>query len=192
MSDKAEKKRKLEELDAKRKAQATVEEEGAGGLSKYEEDIILSKLFRTKQKRDRALKKLMQGRDTGTNTKVKSASTTSARISKRNVPSATSKKSKSRKDESDDNSEDFVVEDHGEASSDDQAESEEQDFSDRPSKKKKRNSDSDEYSDGDNDLQEELQALDTSLIIKSGRRTRGKKIDYKQFGPDPVDLDDDE
>ncbi|KAI8341266.1 hypothetical protein BC941DRAFT_416349 [Chlamydoabsidia padenii] len=34
----------------------------------------------------------------------------------------------------------------------------------------------------------ELEALDTSLIINTGRRTRGKKIDYTQFGADtPAD-----
>jgi hypothetical protein len=37
------------------------------------------------------------------------------------------------------------------------------------------------------DLESELEVLDTSLIISSGRRTRGNKIDYKQFGADPED-----
>jgi hypothetical protein len=33
-----------------------------------------------------------------------------------------------------------------------------------------------------------LEALDTSLIMNTGRRTRGKKIDYTQFGADtPAD-----
>jgi hypothetical protein len=32
-----------------------------------------------------------------------------------------------------------------------------------------------------------LEQLDSSLIIKGGRRTRGNKIDYTQFGADPVD-----
>ncbi|KAG0953607.1 hypothetical protein G6F32_004090 [Rhizopus arrhizus] len=36
----------------------------------------------------------------------------------------------------------------------------------------------------------ELETLDTSLIIPGGRRTRGKKIDYKQFGADPEDDDE--
>jgi hypothetical protein len=36
-------------------------------------------------------------------------------------------------------------------------------------------------------LEDELQVLDTKLIIPGGRRTRGKKIDYKQFGADPED-----
>lgn len=36
-------------------------------------------------------------------------------------------------------------------------------------------------------LEDELETLDTSLIIAGGRRTRGKKIDYKQFGADPED-----
>lgn len=33
----------------------------------------------------------------------------------------------------------------------------------------------------------ELEALDTSNIIEGGRRTRGRKIDFKQFGADPED-----
>lgn len=36
-------------------------------------------------------------------------------------------------------------------------------------------------------LEDELEVLDTKLIIPGGRRTRGKKIDYKQFGADPED-----
>jgi hypothetical protein len=37
-------------------------------------------------------------------------------------------------------------------------------------------------------LDSELDYLDTSLIIQSGRRTRGNKIDYTQFGADtPAD-----
>lgn len=36
-------------------------------------------------------------------------------------------------------------------------------------------------------LEDELDLLDTKLIIPGGRRTRGKKIDYKQFGADPED-----
>lgn len=36
-------------------------------------------------------------------------------------------------------------------------------------------------------VEDELEFLDTSLIIPTGRRTRGKKIDYKQFGADPED-----
>jgi hypothetical protein len=35
--------------------------------------------------------------------------------------------------------------------------------------------------------EDELELLDTKLIIPGGRRTRGKKIDYKQFGADPED-----
>ncbi|KAG2229594.1 hypothetical protein INT48_001905 [Thamnidium elegans] len=42
---------------------------------------------------------------------------------------------------------------------------------------------SDEGKDGISE--DELQVLDTKLIIPGGRRTRGKKIDYKQFGADP-------
>lgn len=38
--------------------------------------------------------------------------------------------------------------------------------------------------------EDELETLDTSLIIPGGRRTRGKKIDYKQFGADPEDDDE--
>ncbi|ORZ16431.1 hypothetical protein BCR42DRAFT_35936 [Absidia repens] len=37
-------------------------------------------------------------------------------------------------------------------------------------------------------VDDELEALDTSLIMNTGRRTRGKKIDYTQFGADtPAD-----
>ena len=36
-------------------------------------------------------------------------------------------------------------------------------------------------------IEDELEALDTSVIIPGGRRTRGRKIDYRQFGQDPVD-----
>ncbi|KAI8365674.1 hypothetical protein EDC96DRAFT_509487 [Choanephora cucurbitarum] len=56
-------------------------------------------------------------------------------------------------------------------------------------KKKKRKTSDDDASDEDkSDVSEtELETLDTSLIIPGGRRTRGKKIDYKQFGADPED-----
>ncbi|KAJ3179943.1 hypothetical protein HDU85_004227 [Gaertneriomyces sp. JEL0708] len=63
----------------------------------------------------------------------------------------------------------------------------------KPAKKNKKDSD-DEVEPGsdddEEDLGDDLDFLDTSNIISSGRRTRGKKIDYTQFGPD--DADDDE
>ncbi|KAI8998237.1 hypothetical protein BC832DRAFT_623328 [Gaertneriomyces semiglobifer] len=65
----------------------------------------------------------------------------------------------------------------------------------RKSKPAKKNKDSDDEvepgsDDDEEDLGDDLDFLDTSNIISSGRRTRGKKIDYTQFGPD--DADDDE
>lgn len=33
-------------------------------------------------------------------------------------------------------------------------------------------------------IEDEAAALDKSNIIQGGRRTRGKRIDYSQFGPD--------
>ncbi|KAJ3414855.1 hypothetical protein HDV05_005919 [Chytridiales sp. JEL 0842] len=58
----------------------------------------------------------------------------------------------------------------------------------KKSKKKKGSDDSDDdlsvEDESDDDL---LNEIDTSQIITSGRRTRGKKIDYTQFGPDDED-----
>lgn len=57
-------------------------------------------------------------------------------------------------------------------------------------KKKKRSSDSESDNDSDAnggedvDTEDELEGLDPSAIISTGRRTRGKRIDYKQFGLD--------
>ncbi|KAI9311395.1 hypothetical protein BX666DRAFT_1881803 [Dichotomocladium elegans] len=62
-----------------------------------------------------------------------------------------------------------------------------------PAKKrgsKKNSDDEDEGSSAEDksDISDnELEGLDTSDIIPGGRRTRGKKIDYRQFGPDPED-----
>ncbi|CEP08093.1 hypothetical protein [Parasitella parasitica] len=57
-------------------------------------------------------------------------------------------------------------------------------------KSSKKNSDDDASDNDKSDISEsELEVLDTSLIISGGRRTRGKKIDYKQFGADPEDED---
>lgn len=40
------------------------------------------------------------------------------------------------------------------------------------------------YSDHEYLTDDELEFLDKSVIINTGRRTRGKKIDYTQFGAD--------
>jgi len=40
-----------------------------------------------------------------------------------------------------------------------------------------------------NKIENELDFLDTKNIISGGRRTRGKKVDYSQFGPDDSDED---
>ncbi|KAI7868252.1 hypothetical protein BDF14DRAFT_1881044 [Spinellus fusiger] len=92
-------------------------------------------------------------------------------------------------------------EDEEEDSDEDEEESDEEEEKPRASKskptqhrkvQKKATKESDgEASEEDKDAisEEELQAIDTSAIIKGGRRTRGKKIDYKQFGADPEDED---
>ncbi|KNC99690.1 uncharacterized protein SPPG_05070 [Spizellomyces punctatus DAOM BR117] len=63
-----------------------------------------------------------------------------------------------------------------------------------PPKKKKKADNDDEGDVGndesDDDLGAEMDFLDTSNIIQGGRRTRGKKIDYTQFGPDDEEDED--
>ncbi len=39
-------------------------------------------------------------------------------------------------------------------------------------------------------LDDEAAALDKTNIIPGGRRTRGKRIDYSQFGPDKDEDDE--
>ncbi|KAK3828590.1 MAG: hypothetical protein J3Q66DRAFT_323043 [Benniella sp.] len=64
--------------------------------------------------------------------------------------------------------------------------------SSKPKKKKKKGSDSDDDDDDDSDQLSvasddqsgEDAAIDTSNIIKGGRRTRGSRVDYSMFGPD--------
>lgn len=54
--------------------------------------------------------------------------------------------------------------------------------SSKKSKKGGDESDDFEEDDGEDNLDDELQHLNKKDIITTGRRTRGKKIDYTQFG----------
>ncbi|ORX76857.1 hypothetical protein BCR32DRAFT_271018 [Anaeromyces robustus] len=58
----------------------------------------------------------------------------------------------------------------------------------KKAKKSHHTSDSDSDSEDDS-LDNELDYLDTKNIITGGRRTRGKRVDYSQFGPDGSDED---
>ncbi|CAG8574995.1 3324_t:CDS:2 [Ambispora gerdemannii] len=121
--------------------------------------------------------------DAAAKKKKKSAATSS---SSKKAPSKKKETSKARKTAPESKSKKPATK--KESSSEEDTDDDNEDTK-RP-KKKKRKNDSDEYSESDNDLREELQGLDTSLIIKGGRRTRGNKIDYKQFGPDPESEDE--
>ncbi|OUM68027.1 hypothetical protein PIROE2DRAFT_4308, partial [Piromyces sp. E2] len=59
----------------------------------------------------------------------------------------------------------------------------------KKAKRAKKNNSSDSENEEDESLENELDFLDTKNIISGGRRTRGKKVDYSQFGPDGSDED---
>ncbi|KAL1924285.1 uncharacterized protein VTP21DRAFT_7320 [Calcarisporiella thermophila] len=99
---------------------------------------------------------------------------------------------------------DEVEEEEGEQEDEDVSEEEEEEEEERrpkkkdvkakgkqpEKKKKKKNESEDEPSESEDDIDNELEGLDTSNIITGSRRTRGKKIDFSRFGPDPDDEDE--
>jgi hypothetical protein len=61
--------------------------------------------------------------------------------------------------------------------------------SSKQSKKKKKKDDDDDESEF-SAAEDDFDVIDTTNIISTGRRTRGKKIDYTQFGPDESEEED--
>ncbi|CAG8477020.1 9989_t:CDS:2 [Acaulospora colombiana] len=178
----SDRKKKLEELAAKRRAAAEAEATGGsaatqdeyeddGFIVDDEEDISDSESQHSSGENftvsDEALESDYSD-GVGSSKRKKKKVASSAKKSKgSNIKKKTTKRKKIESDDEDSSEEEVVKK-----------------RSSKKNKKKKGTSDEEELSDIHKD---ELDALDTSKIIK-GRRTRGKQIDFK--GQDPYDDDE--